>query len=59
MKVSVNSMTQEEFEQYLMRVVACAFFEGMLYEKSGGKDFLPLSDAIKSAQLNIIVEGNL
>ena len=59
MRVSVNSMTQKEFEQYLMRVVECAFLEGMFYEKSGGKDFLPLSDVIKSSQLNIIVEGNL
>ena len=59
MKVSINSMTQEEFNQYLMRVVECAFREGMLWEKCGGEDFVPLLDAIKSSQLNIVVEGNL
>ena len=59
MKVLINSMTQEEFNQYLMRVVECAFREGMLWEKCGGENFIPLSDAIKSSQLNIIVEGNL
>ena len=52
-------MTQEEFNQYLMRVVECAFREGMLYEKCGGENFVPLLDAIKSSQLNIVVEGNL
>lgn len=59
MKILVNSMTQEEFNQYLMRVVECAFREGMLWEKCGGEDFVPLLDAIKSSQLNIVVEGNL
>lgn len=59
MKVTVNSMTQDELNQYLMRVVECAFREGMLYEKCGGENFVSLSDAIKSSQLNIVVEGNL
>ena len=59
MKVLINSITQEEFNQYLMRVVECAFREGMLWEKCGGENFMPLSDAIKSSQLNIVVEGNL
>lgn len=59
MKIQVNSITQKEFDQYLMRVVECAFREGMLWEKCGGEKLMPLSDAIKSSQLNIVVDGNL
>lgn len=59
MKVPVKSMTQEQFDQYLMRIAECAFREGMLYEKCGGENFMPLSDAIQSCQLNIVEEGNL
>lgn len=59
MRVPVSSMTQNEFEQYLMRIVECAFREGMLWEKCGGEKFMSLSDAIKSSQMNIVVEGNL
>ena len=57
MVIPVNSLTPKQFEEYLMRVVECAFREGMLWQKCGGENLVPLSDAIKSAQMSIVVDG--
>ena len=57
MKVSVNSLSQDEFNEYLERLVEFAFREGALWEKCGGERFCPLSDAIKSAQSSIVYDG--
>ena len=63
MKIPISTMTQEELDAYLMRVVECAFREGILYEKCKAcKDNIfvpPLQDAIKSCQMNIVVESNV
>ena len=57
MKVSVNSLSQDEFNEYLERLVEFAFREGALWEKCGGENFCPLGDAIKSAQNSIVHDG--
>ena len=57
MKILVNSMTQEELNQYLERMVEGAFREGMLWEKCGGEKFCSLTDAINSAKNSIIYDG--
>lgn len=59
MRVPVNSMTQDEFNKYLERVVECAFREGMLWAQCGGEKVISLSNAIRSAQLNIVYDGQL
>ena len=57
MKVLVNSLTQEEFNMYLERIVEYAFREGMLWTRCGGEIFSSLGDAIESAKNNIIYDG--
>ena len=57
MKILVNSMTQEELNQYLERVVESAFREGMLWERCGGEKFCSLTYAINSAKNSIVYEG--
>lgn len=57
MKILVNSMTQDEINQYLERVVECAFHEGKLWAQCGGEELCPLSDAIKSSQSAIVYDG--
>ena len=59
MKVLINSMTQEEVNQYLERVVECAFHEGKLWAQCGGEKLSSLSDAIKAAKSAIIYDGCL
>lgn len=58
MKILVNSMTQEELNQYLEQVVKCAFYEGVMYADCG-RDICSISEAIKFAQNNIIYDGQL
>lgn len=38
MKVPVNTMTQNELNAYLERVVKSAFMEGVLWMKCGGRE---------------------
>ena len=59
MIINVNQITQEQFDDYLKRVVECAFREGSLWEKCGGEEFLDIEKAIQSAQLNILCDGHL
>lgn len=63
LKIPINTMTQEEIDTYLMKMVECAFREGVLYEKcKANKDSIfvpPLQDAIKSCQMNLVIEDNL
>lgn len=57
MKVLVNSMTQEEFNQYLEHIVESAFREGVLWARCGGEIFCSIGDAINSAKNNIVYDG--
>lgn len=57
MKVLVNSMTQEELNQYLEKLVESSFREGVLWEKCGGEKFCSLGDAINSAKNSIVYDG--
>lgn len=57
MKVLVNSMTQEEFNMYLERIVESAFREGVLWSRCGGESFCSIGDAINSAKNSIVYEG--
>lgn len=57
MKVPVNTMTQDELNAYLERVVKSAFLEGVLWMKSGGENLISMEDAITSAKNSIIYEG--
>lgn len=59
MKVNVNQLTQEEFNNYLERIVECAFREGVLWQKCGGEEFSSMVDAIESAKNNIVHDGSL
>lgn len=58
MKILVSSMTQEELNQYLERVVECAFREGVMWTECG-QDICSLLEAIKFAQNNIVYDGQL
>ena len=57
MKVPVNTMTQDELNTYLERVVKSAFLEGVLWMKCGGKNLSTMEDAIASAKNSIIYDG--
>lgn len=57
MKVPVNTMTQDELNAYLERVVKSAFMEGVLWMKCGGEKLNSMEDAIASAQNSIVYEG--
>lgn len=47
-------MSLEEFKSYLDMVVEKAFREGALWQKCGGEETQPMSDAIKMAQIVIL-----
>lgn len=57
MKVLVNSMTQEELNKYLERVVESAFREGVLWVRCGGENLCSIGDAINSAKNSIVYDG--
>ncbi len=57
MKVMVNSMTQEELNQYLERVVESAFREGALWVRCGGESLCSINDAINNAKNSIVYDG--
>jgi hypothetical protein len=59
MRVLISSMTQEEVNRYLERVVEAAFHEGMLWQQCGGENFCSFCDAINSAKNNIVYCGML
>jgi hypothetical protein len=56
MKILVNSLTQEELNLYLERIIESAFREGALWARCGGECFSSIGDAIHSAQNNLIYE---
>jgi hypothetical protein len=56
MKILIR--TQQELNQYLERVVECAFREGMMYAECG-QDICSISEAIEFAKINIIYDGQL
>lgn len=58
-KISINQLTQEQFDQYLERIVECAFREGALWQQCGGKEFMNIDNAIKNTKMNIIYDGCL
>ena len=59
MKINVNQLTQDEFNNYLERIVECAFREGVLWQKCGGEDFSSMTNAIENAKNSIILDGYL
>ena len=58
MKIGANSISQEQFNSILERMVECAFREGALWQKSGGEEFVNIERAIEIAKLSIVHDGS-